>query len=55
VLDLVIDVVTVPVQRPEPSRFELWVASLERLGLVRTWRLEWSVRRGSMAGGTVGY
>ena len=46
---------TVPIQLPDFSRFEFWMAILQGLGPVLTWRLRWSVRRTPLAGGTEGY
>ena len=55
--DLLISVVlvTVPVQRPNSSRFEFWVAILQGLCPVLAWGLGWSVRRGPLADGTKSY
>jgi len=54
--DLVIDVliVTVPVHRLHPPRFELWMTSLECLSPVLIWTLDRSVGRGTPAGDSKG-
>jgi hypothetical protein len=47
--------VPVPIQRPNSSSFEFWMAIPEGLYLVLAWELGWSVRYGPLASGTTGY